>query len=223
MEGNCFMKFPWLVRLFAVCALCSTLSGQPTAQPHSQARLARSGNLVPAVLFWSGVTTSYALRSFLAEGPGFHVAPEVQGDRLPHLSQAGTYLEIGGTCIQGSPQEREWSSHLAVTYHLQEVGDLFAPYVGLGAGTHFLQASKSEISDGPMRGEDSLPEVSARRSLKKPGVFGAMGLRFAPWPTTVFFLQARCAVLLGHGDLVVGASPLSDWVNISTGLRWNLN
>lgn len=119
---------------------------------------------------------------------------------------------------------REWSTSVLLNYHFKATSRGFSPFVGVGAGQYYIYDSKRIISnDKETPGDESL-DYELREYLRKPGVFGSVGLHFRPVVRTTLFVEGRCSLLFSEDDMVPHPSMrLTDLMAITAGLKVNLN
>ncbi|RMF60969.1 MAG: hypothetical protein D6743_14200, partial [Calditrichaeota bacterium] len=120
--------------------------------------------------------------------------------------------------------QRNWSASVAINYHLKPIQENLSPFVGLGIGQYYIYDSKDKVKSGGKHLGECNWDYELRRSLRRSGFFGAIGLQYVPSWRTVFFIQTKCSILFNRGMFVpAGTSNFTDFINISTGLRFNLN
>ncbi len=118
---------------------------------------------------------------------------------------------------------REWAISLALNYQMKPLLDNLRPFVCLGVGEYYIQGSKAMIKQGKTDPQERGLDYDMRDQFRRGGFFGALGLKFQANPRTSLFIQTKCSVLFDRNDLMGHPSKFTDLLNISTGLRFNLN
>ena len=118
---------------------------------------------------------------------------------------------------------REWAIRLALNYQMKPLLDNLRPFVCLGVGEYYIQGSKAMIKQGKTDPHERGLDYDMRDQFRRGGFFGALGLKFQANSRTALFIQTKCSVLFDRNDLMGHPSKFTDLLNISTGLRFNLN
>lgn len=71
---------------------------------------------------------------------------------------------------------------------------------------------------------DESLDYELREYLRKPGVFGTVGLHYQPTNEVTFFVESRCSVLFREEGMMLEPSPsFTDLIAVTAGLKFNLN
>lgn len=145
--------------------------------------------------------------------------------RKHHSHENGICTNGGEACLFYALQNRDWSTKLALNYHLGKPQNFLLPYVGIGAGNYYIQDSKTRIKQGQENSQETNFDSELRSYYKRPGVFAAVGMRLQPTSRLQFFVQAKSSVMFDRDhSLEFGEiSRFTDIFNISTGMRFHLN
>lgn len=119
---------------------------------------------------------------------------------------------------------REWSMKVALNYRVKPLWNYMAPYICMGAGNYYIQDSKAKIKRGKVDPRERGLDYDMRKHFRHAGFFGALGLTFRENSRIAFYIQGKCSILFGYRVLILtDPSEFSDLINISTGLKFNLN
>ncbi len=143
----------------------------------------------------------------------------------PHLF-SGSCNHSASRCLANALQSRDWSTKVSLNYHFAELGKSISSFVGVGAGNYYIQDSRSRIKESGKIPASETIDYDFRRYFKRPGVFASLGIKWQANSSTVFFLQTKSSVLFEKDNSLfrIGStSSFTDLLNVSTGIRLNLN
>jgi len=120
--------------------------------------------------------------------------------------------------------KKEWSTRLAFNYFLKNKQG-FAPYLGIGVGNYYSCVSKTRIKSAKADIHEDNIDYDLRKLLRRPGVFATFGMQYCVLPNVTVYMQAKSTLLFEESkSLPIVTEPgFSDLINVSTGLRFNLN
>ncbi|MFQ6113085.1 MAG: hypothetical protein ACE5NG_03230 [bacterium] len=118
---------------------------------------------------------------------------------------------------------REWSASVSFNCNLKPIYRNVVPYISVGAGEYFIHDSKSNIKRVREHPEEENLDYDMREYFKRPGFFGALGLQLKASPRTIFFIQSRCSILFDQHHLMEQPSNFTDYISLTTGIRYSLN
>lgn len=137
-------------------------------------------------------------------------------DILANPTSASSFLDSG--------IRRDWAMSLALNYQMKPVVSNLRPFICLGAGEYYIQSSKVKIKQGKREPRERGLDYDMRDHFRRSGFFGALGLKFQANTSATLFIQTKCSVLFDRDDLLfTHPSEFTDLLNISTGLKFNLN
>lgn len=120
--------------------------------------------------------------------------------------------------------QQNWSTSVLLNYHFKSTANTFSPFIGLGAGQYYIYDSKRVIKHDKANPADESLDYELREYLRKPGVFGTVGIHFQPTNAMTFFVESRCSILFREEGMMLEPSPnFTDLMAITAGLKFNLN
>jgi len=143
----------------------------------------------------------------------------------PHLF-SGSCNHSASRCLANALQSRDWSTKVSLNYHFAELGKTISSFVGVGAGNYYIQDSRTRIKESRKIPASENIDYDFRKYFKRPGVFASLGIKWQANSRTAFFLQTKSSILFekDNGLFRIGStSNFTDLLNVSTGIRLNLN
>ncbi len=206
----------FLMLLFTVFSL----ENVKTAAGQEKFKFGVSNNLI---LGYSRHSSSQSMGLFFNYSMSGKLSMQMEVERDAFLPGVLVNQTSESSFIDGGIR-REWSMSLGLNYQMKPVFDNFSPFVSFGAGKYYIQGSKVKIKQGKADPEERGLDYDMRRQFRRGGFFGALGLKFQPNSRTTLFMQAKCSVLFDRNDLMLGQPcGFTDLLNVTTGLRFNLN
>ncbi|MFQ5676259.1 MAG: hypothetical protein ACE5G1_10210 [bacterium] len=130
----------------------------------------------------------------------------------------------GGATFLDRRLRREWSLSLAMQYQMKPVATNLVPFVCIGAGNHYIQDSKAKIRQGKKDPRARGLDYEMRQYFRRAGVFSAVGFKFQANSKAALFIQSKCSILFDKSHFNFNpSSKWTDFINVSTGLKLNLN